>query len=268
MGIHFTRQGSGEPLILVHGLGGTSLVWGPVLERLARERDVINLDLPGFGRSPALSDGVRPTAANLGLEIVGLFRELGVERPHLAGNSLGAWVSLEIAAAGKAASVCAISPAGMWRDPIGPRRFGRQRIGRRLRPLLRLVLATARGRRAILASTVAHPERVPAKTARALVFDYLRSPGYEAANAEMRAGAFCGRDRVTVPVTIAWGTEDRRVGRPSRSRRPAQTRYLEMPGWGHTPTWDDPAGVAGLLLEASASQRLGSGAVAQAKDSG
>jgi pimeloyl-ACP methyl ester carboxylesterase len=92
----------------------------------------------------------------------------------------------------------------------------------------------------------------------------VRSRGYEAANAEMRSHVFEGHDQVTVPVTIAWGAEDRVVGRPSRTRRPPQTRYLEMPGWGHVPTWDDPEGVAGLLLEASGSA-VGSGAVAESE---
>jgi pimeloyl-ACP methyl ester carboxylesterase len=57
--------------------------------------------------------------------------------------------------------------------------------------------------------------------------------------------------RVRVPVTLAWGELDRVVGRPSRIRRPPGARYLEMPGWGHIPTWDDPEGVAGLLLDGS-----------------
>lgn len=265
MAIHFTRQGSGEPLILVHGLGGTSLTWTPVLERLVRERDVVNVDLPGFGRSAELAHGLRPTAANLGGPIVELCRELGIERPHFAGNSLGAWVCLEIAATGEARSVCAISPAGLWRTPIGPRRVDRQRLGRRLMPLLPLALATTRGRRAVLGTTMARPERVPPAMARALVRDYVRSSGYAAANAEMRAGAFERRDQVKVPVTIAWGAADRTIGQPSRTRRPAQARYLEMPGWGHTPTWDDPDGVAELILEASA-PRVGSGAVADTRE--
>ncbi|MGH2952219.1 MAG: alpha/beta fold hydrolase, partial [Solirubrobacterales bacterium] len=73
-----------------------------MIELLARERDVVNVDMPGFGRSPPLADGVRPTAANLGRAITGLCRELGIERPHLAGNSLGAWACLEMAKAGEA----------------------------------------------------------------------------------------------------------------------------------------------------------------------
>jgi pimeloyl-ACP methyl ester carboxylesterase len=53
-------------------------------------------------------------------------------------------------------------------------------------------------------------------------------------------------------VTIAWGDRDRVVGRPTGSRRPPNARYLELPGWGHIPIWDDPEGVVELLLDASA----------------
>ena len=71
------------------------------------------------------------TPAAMGRAIVAYLSGLGVERPHLAGNSLGAWVALEIAADGAARSVCAISPAGLWRRPLGPRRFDSRARGRR-----------------------------------------------------------------------------------------------------------------------------------------
>lgn len=252
MDLHYERAGSGPPLLLVHPLGGSGALWGPVVERLVAERDVIVPDMPGFGRSAPLPAGTPATAANLAATLSALCAELGVPRPHTAGNSLGAWVALEMAKAGEARSVAGISPAGLWRNPLGPRRFERQRIGRRIRPLLRGMLATRRGRALLLATTVAYPERVPAKDAERIVFGYLDSPGYEAANDEMRAAAFEHEDRIDVPVTIVWGEADRTVGRPSRSRIPPGARYSTVPGWGHTPTWDDPDGVARLILEASA----------------
>ena len=69
-------------------------------------------------------------------------------------------------------------------------------------------------------------------------------------------------ERITVPATIAWGTEDRLVGRPRRERMPPGARYVELEGVGHTPTWDDPPLIAELLLEASrdgAQSSVGSG---------
>ena len=252
--VAYDRAGSGEPLVLIHGLGGSRRIWAPVIERLARERDVVAVDLPGFGESPPLPPGVRPTAANLGAAVSELCDTLGIPRPHLAGNSLGAWAALEMAKAGRAASVCGLSPAGMWRRPLGPRRYDTRTLARRLRPLLPLLLSSARARGAMLRTTLEHPERLSRAEAKALVLDWLGSPGYDAANSEMRGNVFEHPEQVTVPTTIAWGSEDRLLKPPRPERMPPQTRYLVLEGCGHTPTWDDPDTVAELLLDASSAQ--------------
>ena len=65
-GLHVHRVGAGEPLVLLHGLGESHIGWRPVMDALAAEYDVTAIDLPGFGRSPALSADVSPTAAQPG----------------------------------------------------------------------------------------------------------------------------------------------------------------------------------------------------------
>jgi pimeloyl-ACP methyl ester carboxylesterase len=222
-----------------------------VIDRVAAERDVIAVDLPGFGESPSLPDGVAPTAANLGAAVGELCAGLGVKRPHLAGNSLGAWAALELAKTGGAASVCGISPAGLWRRPLGSRRVDSHAWALRLRPLVPLLLASKRLRTRFLRTTVARPERLSSIESRGLVRDWLDAPAYEAANLEMRSHVFENPELVTVPTTIAWGTEDALVGAPRRERMPPGARYIELDGLGHTPTWDDPPRIAELLLEAS-----------------
>jgi pimeloyl-ACP methyl ester carboxylesterase len=251
MRLHHVRNGGGPPLLLIHGLGASHVTWRPVLELLARKRDVIAIDLPGFGRSPPLPPGTPPTTANLAAGVIEFCEAVGASRPHVAGNSLGGWVALEMAKRAAAASVCAISPAGLWREPLGQRRVSPYAVGRAIRPLVNALLRTSRGRAWLLRDIAARPELIPPQDARVWVLGYLDSPGYPAASFEMRAGAFEHEGRIDVPVTIAWGDVDRTVGRPSRTRRPPGARYLEMPGWGHTPTWDDPEGVARLILEAS-----------------
>lgn len=252
MSIHHERHGSGPPLVLIHGLGGTSSIWSPVLERLGAERELIALDMPGFGRSDPLPGGMRPSAANLAAAIADLLAGLGVERPHVAGNSLGGWVALELAKRDAAGSVCAISPAGLWRRPLGPRRADTRAFARRLRPLLPLVLASRRVRTALLQTTMARPERLSAREARTLVSEWLSSPGYDEANAQMRSQVFEEPELVTAPTTIAWGDRDRLLGPPRRERMPPGARFVVLPGCGHTPTWDDPERVCSVLLEASA----------------
>ncbi len=251
MELGYERRGSGEPLVLIHGLGGSRRIWDPVVARLASERDVIAVDLPGFGGSPPLPASVPATPANLGAVITELCDGLGAHRPHVAGNSLGGWVALEIAKAGEAASVCCLSPAGLWRRPLGARSFDSRSLGRRLHFLLPLILRSRRARHAALRSTLTRPENLTAEEARGLVRDWLASPGYDAANHEMRTRVFEHPERVTVPTTIAWASEDRLVAPPRPERCPPGSRYLVLEGLGHTPTWDDPDRVAELLLEAS-----------------
>jgi pimeloyl-ACP methyl ester carboxylesterase len=250
--LNYVREGAGDPLLLVHPLGGTLTVWRPVIPLLARHRDVIAVDMPGFGGSEPLRNGVPPSPAGLAATLAAFCADLGIERPHVAGNSLGGWVALEMAKARAARSVTGISPAGLWRNPLGPRRRDSHELGRRLRPVVHGLMRTRRGRQMVLGGAFTQPGLIPAPEARGIVDGYLDSAGYAEANREMRAAVFEDEGRLTVPVTIAWGQRDRVVGRPSRSRLPPGARYVEMPAWGHVPMWDDPAGVTRLLLESSA----------------
>src|SRR4051794_41640448 len=100
--LNYVRRGSGEPLVLLHPVGGSIVVWEPVLDRLAAERDVIAVDMPGFGASPALLDGMEPTPPALAAGVAAFLDSLGVGQAHVAGNSLGAWVAIELARTGRA----------------------------------------------------------------------------------------------------------------------------------------------------------------------
>jgi pimeloyl-ACP methyl ester carboxylesterase len=243
-----------EPLVLLHGLGASRAVWDPVVDLLAAEREVVALDMPGFGAEPPLPGGVEPSPANLAAAMRARCAELGLERPHLAGNSLGGWVALEMGREGWAASVTAISPAGLWKRPLGPRRRDPHAIAGRVRPLVSLALRIRAPREAILRTFAARPERVPVREGRELVLGWIDASGYAGANLAMRTHLFDPEGYpADVPVTIAWGEHDRLVGPPKPARRPAGARFLTLRGVGHTPTWDDPALIARILLEGSAS---------------
>ncbi len=248
-GIAYERSGEGPPLVLIHGLGATRAIWRPQIEILSRERDVIAVDMPGFGDSPMLPGPATPWA--LGEAIARLCDELEVERPHLAGNSLGGWVAIEMAKSGRAASTCLISPAGLWRRPLGPRRADARKWARRLRPLVMAMTRVTPIREAMLRTSVGLPERAPAGAGRAMIAAWIDAPGYEAANVEMRRYIAEDLDRITVPTTIVWGELDRLVAPPRPDRRPPGARYLQFAELGHTPNWDDPELVARLLLDAS-----------------
>jgi pimeloyl-ACP methyl ester carboxylesterase len=249
-----TLAGRREPLLLIHGLGASTHVWDPVLDLLAPEREVVVLDMPGFGTAAPLPDGVEPTAINLAAALHASCEALGVERPHVAGNSLGGWVGLEMGRAGWAASVTALSPAGLWRAPLGPRQGRDARaLAQRARPLVSAALRVPALRRRMLSTFAAHPERIPAGAGRELVLGWVDSNGYDGANLAMRTHIFEPEGYpAEVPVTIAWGELDRLVGPPKPERRPAGARFVVLPGVGHTPMWDDPELVARTLLDGSA----------------
>ncbi|BDH56289.1 alpha/beta fold hydrolase [Tsukamurella sp. PLM1] len=112
----YERFGSGEPLVLVHGIAHRRQAWYPVAERLAEHREVILFDLPGHGESPALDLAGRTVQEALQQHLEDLFTELDLVRPHIAGNSLGGRIALEAAASGIVSSATGLSPAGFWRD--------------------------------------------------------------------------------------------------------------------------------------------------------
>jgi pimeloyl-ACP methyl ester carboxylesterase len=253
-------SGGGEPLLLIHGLGGSRSIWEPVIGLLELEREAIAIDMPGFGEAEPLPPGVEPTAANLARALHERCAERGIERPHVAGNSLGGWVGLEMGRFGWAASVTTLSPAGLWSRPLGEPAGGGARMLLRgspwvklARPLMAPAFLLPATRRLAFQSIAAHPERIPPAAARELVLGWLDGEGYDGANRAMRAHVFDPAGYpADVPVTLAWGELDRLVGPPKPERRPAGARFLVLPGVGHTPTWDDPELVARTLLEGSA----------------
>jgi pimeloyl-ACP methyl ester carboxylesterase len=249
----YDRLGSGPPLVLVHSLGTDRCVWHPVLEALARERDVIAVDLPGFGESDPLPAGAPPAPRALADVIEAFLDGLGIARPHVAGNSLGGWVALELGLSGRAASVTALAPAGLWPRALPPKPSIARGIARAATPVLAAVVASPRGRRLALGATMAHPERVPPREALRLVRAYAAAPGYDAVNAAMRAGRFEGLDRLRVPLTFGWPDHDRLVGRPAWL--PAAARNVVLHDCGHVPMWDSPEQVSALLLAGSGERR-------------
>src|SRR3954466_7103336 len=94
--VSYERVGRGEPLLLLHGIGHHRQAWDPVVDILATEREVIAVDLPGFGASPALPDGLAHDLPTMNTALGALCEELGLDRPHVAGNSLGGLLALEL----------------------------------------------------------------------------------------------------------------------------------------------------------------------------
>ncbi|MCX4733565.1 alpha/beta fold hydrolase [Streptomyces sp. NBC_01363] len=256
--VAYERTGAGEPLLLLHGIGHHRQAWDPVLSVLAVEREVIAVDLPGFGASPGLPDGLPydlPTTAT----VLGAFcKELGLDRPHVAGNSLGGLLALELGREKLVRSVTALSPAGFWTG--GERRyaFGTLRAMRQTAlsmpvPLIERLSHSAAGRTALTSTIYARPGRRSADAVVAETIALREATGFHQTLATGRGVTFTD-DVPGLPVTVAWGSRDRillrRQGIRAKHTIP-DSRLVRLPGCGHVPMNDDPALVARVILDTS-----------------
>ena len=251
----YTRSGAGASLVLLHGIGLDRRSWDPVAPALARNFDVIAVDLPGFGDSaPGQAD---PKA--LAEAVAGLRTELGVTSPHLAGNSLGGWVALELAGLGPVASLTLLSPAGLWKRHTpgycrvslrASRWLARHGAG----PLSRLVRFRL-GRVLVLGQTHGRPARLTPGYARTAIRAMGSCAGFEATLAATARRRFLAITPIGAPVTVAFGSRDVLL-LPRQSRHldqlPAGTTAETLPGCGHVPMADDPGAVAELITRTAA----------------
>ncbi|MET9696667.1 alpha/beta fold hydrolase [Streptomyces sp. NPDC006529] len=254
--VSYEREGAGEPLLLLHGIGHHFQAWRPVTGILAADHDVIAVDLPGFGASPALPEGVPYDLATVAPALGALCAALGVERPHVAGNSLGGLLALEMARLGLVRSVTALSPAGFWSETERRYAFGAlraMRAGAHALPLpaVERLSRSAAGRAALTGTIYARPGRRSPASVVAETSALRGAAGFEPTLAAGGAVRFT-RDVPGVPVTIAWGERDRLLPRRQglRAKRAIPgARLVRLPGCGHVPMNDDPALVARVILD-------------------
>ncbi|MFF9864469.1 alpha/beta fold hydrolase [Streptomyces sp. NPDC013953] len=258
LSLEYERAGSGEPLLLLHGIGHHWQAWRPVMDILAAEREVIAVDLPGFGASPALPDGVPYDLPTVGRVLGALCESLDVDRPHVAGNSLGGLLALELGREKRVRSVTALSPAGFWVE--SERRYAfatlrAMRAGAESLPLpvIERMSRTATGRAALTSTIYARPGRRSPEAVVAETLALRHASGFHQTLAAGRNVLFTD-DLAGLPVTIAWGTRDRLLLRRQgvRAKRVmTDARLVRLPGCGHVPMNDDPALVARVLLDGS-----------------
>jgi len=245
------RTGSGEPLLLIHGIGSQWQMWEPVIEPLAREHEVVAIDLPGFGDSPPLD--VPPTIEALADAVA----SLRLDRPHVAGNSLGGAIALELGARGLARSVCALSPAGFaaGREQGYARAVLRlSRLGARvLEPVARQAMGTAAGRTLLARHLIAKPWRQSPDAGAGALRALAGATGFEQTLGEV--SDWQARRPPRCPTTIAWGEHDRLLifsrQFPRARRRIPDAEYVVLRGCGHVPTWDDADQVMRVIRSAA-----------------
>lgn len=115
--MHFEVQGSGQPVVLMAGLGGLGAFWQPVMERLSRRHMCITFDHPGMGRSPPCAVH---SIEHIAAEVFKLLDHLGLASAHFVGHSTGGLVA-QVLALDQPGRVDRIVLSATWARP--DRRF-------------------------------------------------------------------------------------------------------------------------------------------------
>ncbi|WP_433353005.1 alpha/beta fold hydrolase [Microtetraspora malaysiensis] len=254
MELTYERRGTGPPLVLLHGIGHHWQAWLPVMDLLAERHDVIAVDFPGFGASPPFPPETPYNAETAAFAIEEFWDRLGISQPHVAGNSLGGYVALDMASRGVVRSAVALSPAGFWsRTELLYARTAlralRKAASSTSEGTAAALMSSALGRAASLWLLVADPTKIPDEEI-LLGTEALRN----AAGFDEMLNCFAWLappPPPKAPVTIAWGDRDRLLPRRQavRAGRWAQQRAKLLAGCGHVPMSDDPALVARVILE-------------------
>ena len=245
-------------LVLLHGMTSSGRAWDDLIPALSRHHEVFTPTALGHrGGTPAL----RPvTLTDVVDDAERQLDEAGLDRPHLTGHSLGGYVAIELARRGRAASVVALSPAGLWSPGDGTARLMMHglrrstRMARRGRPLVKAAVSTMRGRQAWMGAAVRRPHAMTPAQARAVIDDQVRCT--------LADWLFIGDDDhlapldpLPCPVTVAWAQHDEVLPLESyaeavRERLPGAS-FVVLPGVGHAAMVDDRDLVERTILEAT-----------------
>jgi len=250
------RGGYGPPMVCLHGFTDTWRTWELVLPRLERRHDVLAPALLGHAGGPPLDGRV-----DLGAVVRAVERsmdEAGFDTAHLVANSFGGYVALHLAARGRARSVVALAPGGGW--AAGDESYREtldffvtlQEQVRAVAPHAEAALASPAGRRRATLYTTVNYEHIPAELlahqTRAVVACEV-GPMVESAH---REGYRLEAERITCPVRVVWGTEDRllpwpRAAERFRSEWLPHADWVVLDGVGHCPQLDVPLETAELV---------------------
>lgn len=252
------RRGAGKPLLLIHGLGGSWKSWQTILDDLAAQREVIALDLPGFGDTPPLDGPVTiPTLCDAVTEWIEESDLAGVDA---VGSSMGARMVLELARrGGVVGGVVSLDPGGFWTRRQVAFFFGSINLSvklvRALQPVMPAITSSAIGRTLLLAQFSAAPWKLSSDVVLDEMKTFAASPSFDEllrnlAWGETQRGA--PRGTIKKPLVIGWGRRDY-VCFPSQARRARRlfpdAKLHPFDRCGHFPQWDARRETVRLILE-------------------
>jgi pimeloyl-ACP methyl ester carboxylesterase len=252
------RGGAGPPLVLLHGFLDSWRTWELVLPALERRHDVLAPTLAGHAGGPAIEGeiGEGPIVD----AVARAMDEAGFETAHVAGNSLGGYVALQLAARGRAKSVVALAPAGGWAS-------GNESYKELLRfqaemhqqvklaaPQAGAMLASPAGRRRATQYFTVNFEHIPTELIAHQMLAVASAPAaLHLIDHALHMSWSVDPERIACPVRIVWGIEDRLLPWPSAAARYREewlrhADWVVLDGVGHCPQLDVPVETAALIL--------------------
>jgi pimeloyl-ACP methyl ester carboxylesterase len=247
------------PLLLLHGVTMSASAWDDVAPLLSHRFELIVPTAAGHRGGPSLQ-GTASIRALIDVTEQ-LLDERGLQTVHIAGNSMGGWMAIELARRGRARSVCALSPAGFWtsgsRDATeATDRIRRvQRLTRATRFIAPMALRLGTVRRIAMRDIAQHADRLTTNQALESMLDLF---GCDAADELLGTSeSVATLDPLPCPITLAWAERDRilpaAIHGVTAQRRLPQATYAVLPGVGHVPMIDDPALCAQIIVDSTTS---------------
>lgn len=239
---------STDVVVLVHGLGSAATAWKPIIPALSEKLQVITVDLPGHGQSP-LDSGQAMDPQSLALLLRDSIKtNHGISEFHLVGNSLGGWISLELASLAPAnvKSVTGLAPAGLWLAPYSARYPGTA-VAKALAKVVRVVAPYVVDIK--YARKVGFEDVSPRwkELSREICLDatmaMATSTGYYPAWDGMLKRRFDSPISSNIPVTVIFGDSDNTLPAhdcQERTLMPEHTQWFIFEECGHAPMWDSP----------------------------
>jgi pimeloyl-ACP methyl ester carboxylesterase len=255
MTIYTERTGDGQPLILIHGMGSAATTWRPLTPFLRHNFEVIALDLPGHGHTP-LDPHQAMDPQSLAELVLRTLDELQIDQAHIAGNSLGGWIALEMAALApdRVRSLTALAPAGLWLTPYTSRIPGSaptRLLARGSVALAPSLLKKEWARKIGFGAVSPKWRELDFQTCLDAATAMGTSTGYFPAWDALLLKRFDKEISPSVPTTIIFGDSDNTLPVRTcqeRSLAPAHAKWIVLPESGHAPMWDHPVEVAQEII--------------------